>query len=279
MGHGEGTIIQCPVDAYGNGGELSVFDLGSIIKYYEWWDVEKLLKQGQKIRYMFLTHADETHTSFFPKVFPIEQAETEVYPDLSELQAIYHTCPMDHYVYSGPPKETSVQDWLEFNKAKTIMINDGVACGTRKCLLEHDMKVCTCSDDRKITLCPSTPEISMEFLAANLNNCERDRFGQIDSDIDSLVARLVYNDFSMLLMGDNKSPMQEDVISFYESIEPGYLKSTVLQIAHSGNYYGTTTALVAAVKPAIAFYSSAHLNQDWSAGDCKTLDRLINNGK
>ena len=93
MGHGEATIIQCPINADGEGGELSIFDLGSIVKYYEWWDVAKLLKQGQKIRYMFLTHADETHTSFFPTVFPLEKAETENYPDLSELQAIYHTCP------------------------------------------------------------------------------------------------------------------------------------------------------------------------------------------
>ena len=59
MGHGEATIIQCPVDAAGNGGEISIFDLGSIVKYYETWDVAKLLTQGQKIRYMFMTHADE----------------------------------------------------------------------------------------------------------------------------------------------------------------------------------------------------------------------------
>ena len=44
MGHGDGTIIQCPINASGNGGEISIFDLGSLIKYYEWWDVEKLIK-------------------------------------------------------------------------------------------------------------------------------------------------------------------------------------------------------------------------------------------
>jgi hypothetical protein len=41
----------------------------------------------------------------------------------------------------------------------------------------------------------------MEFLAANLNSCERDRFGQVDSDKDSLVARINYNEASILLMG------------------------------------------------------------------------------
>merc|ERR1712136_717663 len=224
MGHGEATIIQCPVDAAGNGGEISIFDLGSIVKYYETWDVAKLLTQGQKIRYMFMTHADETHTSFFPKVFPLERHETEKYPDLSDLQAIYHTCPSDHYVWSGPPKN-------------------------------H--------------------EIEVEFLAANLNNCERNRFGMIDSDKDSLVARVRYNDFSILLPGDNMKPNQEEVVSFYESIDPGFLKSSVLKLSHHGSSYGTTKELIDAVQPSMVFYSSAHLNQDWSSGECTVMKNLI----
>ena len=43
MGHGEGTVIQCPAGPDGSGGELSIFDLGTIVKYYEWWDVVKFL--------------------------------------------------------------------------------------------------------------------------------------------------------------------------------------------------------------------------------------------
>ena len=31
-----------------------------------------------------------------------------------------------------------------------------------------DIKECTCPDDRKIQLCPSSPEIKLNFLAANL---------------------------------------------------------------------------------------------------------------
>ena len=52
---------------------------------------------------MFLTHADETHNSFFPKVFPINPAETESYPDLSKLEAIYHTCPIEQYKINSIP--------------------------------------------------------------------------------------------------------------------------------------------------------------------------------
>lgn len=280
MGLGEATIIQCPIDANGNGGELSVYDLGSLITYYEWWDVAKLLKQGQKIRYMFLSHPDDTHTNVFPKVFPINQAETEEYPDLSDLQAIYHVCPTDQYVVGLPQHlDTSVQEWLDYNNDKTIMINEGKPCGTMSCLEDgNDYKTCTCPDDRKIVLCPSNPEIKMEFIAANLNSCERDRFGLLASNTDSLVARVSYNDFSMLLMGDNMSPIQEEVLSFYNDIDENYFKSTVLKCSEHGNTMGTTEQLVSLAKPSIAFYSSAHLNQDWSSGDCKTFLRLVNNG-
>ncbi|CAG5110350.1 Oidioi.mRNA.OKI2018_I69.chr2.g4761.t1.cds [Oikopleura dioica] len=272
MGHGDGTIIQCPGGPDGSGGELSIFDLGTIVKYYEWWDVVKFLGD-YPIRYMFLTHADETHVSFFPKVFPTDQAETESYPNLSQLQQIYHTCPFDNYSFgscNSCPQDTSVMDWLEDNKEKTFMINEGEACGTAACLANGgDLKKCTCSDDRGISLCPGHLDIKLDFVAANLNNCERDRFGQLNSDKDSLVAKLSWNDFSMMLMGDNKSPDQERVVDFYDSIDPGYLSSTVLKLSHHGSLYGTTLDLVDAVQP-----EKAHLNQDWSSGECATFQKV-----
>ena len=44
----------------------------------------------------------------------------------------------------------------------------------------------------------------MNFLAANLGACTPNRFGRIDSDHDSLVAQVEWNDFKLLLTGDNK---------------------------------------------------------------------------
>ena len=67
-------------------------------------------------------------------------------------------------------------------------------------------------------------------------------------DKDSLVARVKYNDFSILLPGDNMKPNQEEVISFYESIDPGFLKSSVLKLSHHGSSYGTTKELIDAVQ-------------------------------
>ena len=94
---------------------------------------------------MFLSHADETHTSFFPKVFPIEEAETEDYLDLSKLEAIYHTCPIEQYQY-GLPVDNSVVEWLEHHSSHTVMINEGRPCGTEKCIQEGgDLRECTCN--------------------------------------------------------------------------------------------------------------------------------------
>ena len=112
-------------------------------------------------------------------------------------------------------------------------------------------------------MCPQNPEIKLDFIAASLNNCERDRFGQLNSDKDSLVAKLSWNDFSTMLMGDNKSPDQEKVVDFYESIDPGFLNSTVLKLSHHGSLYGTTVDLVDAVSPEIVFFSSGMQVSAW----------------
>jgi len=69
---------------------------------------------------MFLTHADDTHDSYFPKVFPITEAETETYPDLSKLVAIYHTCPTEQYIINSIPKDDSVYEWLEYHSDKEM---------------------------------------------------------------------------------------------------------------------------------------------------------------
>ena len=81
---------------------------GMVINYFTDNSVENvnLIEKNRDIRYLFLTHADETHVSMFPKVFPINPAETEDYPSLSKLEAIYHTCPFEQYKYGLPVDES-----------------------------------------------------------------------------------------------------------------------------------------------------------------------------
>ena len=61
------------------------------------------------------------------------------------------------------------------------------------------------------------------MIAANLGSCEPNRFGQIDSDHDSLVAQLEWNDFKLLLTGDNKGDDQLAMVGFYEELEVKFL--------------------------------------------------------
>ena len=90
------------------------------MKYYEDWEVSEILQTGYPIRYLFLTHADDTHTSFYPKevflkffryyrwfkywkltkmnwtlenyssntrkVFPLVEQELGSYPDISTVE-------------------------------------------------------------------------------------------------------------------------------------------------------------------------------------------------
>ena len=79
-----------------------------VINFFTDFSVENvhLIEKNRDIRYLFLTHADETHVSMFPKVFPINPAETEDYPSLSNLEAIYHTCPFEQYKYGLPVDES-----------------------------------------------------------------------------------------------------------------------------------------------------------------------------
>lgn len=60
------------------------------------------------------------------------------------------------------------------------------------------------------------------MIAANLGSCEPNRFGQIDSDHDSLVAQLEWNDFKLLLTGDNKGDDQLAMVDFYEELEVNF---------------------------------------------------------
>ena len=74
--------------------------------------------------------------------------------------------------------------------------------------------------------------------------CKPNRFGQVDSDKDSLVSLLEYNEFKMLLMGDNKGDEQREVVSFYKDLGTGEMSNiTVAKLSSHGNDWGTTTDL------------------------------------
>jgi competence protein ComEC len=71
--------------------------------------------------------------------------------------------------------------------------------------------------------------------------------GDDASNENSLVAKLVYGDFSVLLTGDAGIPSESTWLA--ENLP---LASTVLKVGHHGSAHSTSTGLVAAVNPAWA---------------------------
>ena len=46
----------------------------------------------------------------------------------------------DHCVWSGPPKNHEVEEWMNAYSDYTVQINGGNICGTATCLKNNDIK-------------------------------------------------------------------------------------------------------------------------------------------
>lgn len=69
-----------------------------------------------------------------------------------------------------------------------------------------------------------------------------------DINSNSIVAKLIYNEFTMLFTGDIESKAEERIVS----IAKNELKSTILKVAHHGSKTSTTEEILNAVNPKIA---------------------------
>ena len=67
---------------------------------------------------------------------------------------------------------------------------------------------------------------------------------------NSIVANLIYNNFSMLLTGDIEQIAEEEILREYKNTDK--LKSTVLKVAHHGSKSSTIQEFLEAVNPKIA---------------------------
>jgi beta-lactamase superfamily II metal-dependent hydrolase len=96
-------------------------------------------------------------------------------------------------------------------------------------------------------LAPSEPFFTTDQLKAGGN----------EPNANSLVLRLDYGDFSMLLMGDAEAQTEQRLLG-KPDLE---LKATVIKIAHHGSKYATTHAFLGSVKPEAAIISTGGWNR------------------
>jgi competence protein ComEC len=92
--------------------------------------------------------------------------------------------------------------------------------------------------------------------------------GDDASNQNSLVARLVYGDFSVLLTGDAGEAAEAQLLR-----AGAPLRSTVLKVAHHGSKFSTSTPFVQAVNPTLAVIQVGADNKYGHPAD-ETLERL-----
>ena len=78
-----------------------------------------------------------------------------------------------------------------------------------------------------------------------------------DANNNSLVLRLEYDDFSMLLTGDIQAAVEEDLLKNC----PQDLAAQVLKVAHHGSKTSSINEFLAAVRPKVAIISSGNGNK------------------
>lgn len=85
---------------------------------------------------------------------------------------------------------------------------------------------------------------------------EQMRAGGNAPNANSIVLRLVYGDFSMLLAGDAEAQSEDRILR-----GGGDLASKVLKLAHHGSKYATSEPFLSRVKPAAAIISDGDFNR------------------
>jgi beta-lactamase superfamily II metal-dependent hydrolase len=111
---------------------------------------------------------------------------------------------------------------------------------------------------RLTVLGPSEPFFTAEKIKAGGN----------DTNANSIVLRLDYGDFSMLLMGDAEAQTEQRLLG--KDID---LKAKVLKVAHHGSKYATSQDFINRVKPELAIISDGAWNRYGHPAQV-VLDRL-----
>jgi competence protein ComEC len=97
---------------------------------------------------------------------------------------------------------------------------------------------------------------------------EQMREGGNEPNANSIVARLDYGEFSMLLAGDAETQAEHRLVSKDMNIT-----AKILKVAHHGSKYATSEEFINAVKPEVAIISAGEYNR-YSHPAQTVLDRL-----
>jgi competence protein ComEC len=104
---------------------------------------------------------------------------------------------------------------------------------------------------------------------------EQVREGGNEPNANSIVMRLIYGDFSMLLPGDAETQTEQRLLG--KDINLDSLSAKILKVAHHGSKYATSEDFIKRVKPEVAIISDGEYNR-YGHPSQVVLDRLKANG-
>ena len=246
VGQGDATVIQCPKNG-NDAGRLTIVDLGCSTCHMTETELERIFKD-HNVKNIFLTHADMDH---YNRIHTLPHTEN-----------VYHSCETEDYEKIKATKaylETKVKNIIPI-KSNTV----GEPCyGTGHFKCEYN----------NIEVCGKS--IVMKVIAANLGDCNGKH-----TNSDSLVLRLDFDKFRLLLVGDleDKTENNHEILS--RVIEAGNefngIQSAIYRLAHHGSHgKGNKMFFLEAIAPTVVFSSSDTPPSNYNHPSCNTLKYLM----
>jgi len=241
VGQGDAILIISP------GGKIALVDTGDVGKGKV---VLAALQANniQQIDYLITTHSHPDHIGGAPEIFNGGVKVMMVIdsgippPDMPQAEAAASR-------RRAPPKkqqQSGSTALLPSTKAYQDFLNAVQQSGAQYVKAEPDQHYDLGGGARLSVLAPVQPAFTRDQLL---------RSGGNEPNANSVVMRLDYGDFSMLLTGDAESITEDRLLS--RDID---LSAKILKVAHHGSKYATSEDFLKRVKPEIAIISDGEFN-------------------
>jgi competence protein ComEC len=220
--------------------------------------VEALRLKGiQQIDYFIATHAHPDHIGGAPDVFAAFKVGTVLHNDFpppevvaaNEAATAAQSKDKKQSKKQPAPKRQGKVVELPPVKAYNGFKSAVEQAGAQFIKAEPEQQPIELGGGARLTiLAPIPPLFTKEKIAASRRGNE--------SNANSIVMRLEYGDFSMLLPGDAEEQTEERLVQ-----KETTLAATVLKVAHHGSKYASSEGFLRRVQPKAAIISMAEFNR------------------
>jgi beta-lactamase superfamily II metal-dependent hydrolase len=251
VGQGDSILIISPE------GKVVLVDAGDQTKGKV--VVEALKRYNvQQIDYLIATHAHPDHIGGMDDVLNNMKVLTVLHNDVpppgaettetaANSNAAGKQGTKGKTVKAPAPKKQGKTTELPTVKAYNEFKNTVAQSGAQFRKVEPDEKIDLGGGAFLTVLAPQPPLFTREQIAKGGGN---------ELNANSIVMRLDYGDFSMLLAGDAEAQTEERLMN-----KDLNLAATILKVAHHGSKYATTESFVKRVKPDAAIISTGEFNR------------------